>query len=200
MLGCWSPSQPGLVSIEELSARNNGFLRWLTGKEFTLPMQKMQIRCLVGKISPGGGNDNPVQYSCLGNPMERGAWWTKVHGVTKNRTQLSDWAPTLAARSNNFNHKDFGACSFGSQPRCYEHPVLSLVAQSCSTLCDPMDCSLPGSSVCGTLQSRILEWVAMPSSRGCSQPRGWTHVSRIAGGFFTIQATREAHMNILAGS
>ena len=44
------------------------------------------------------------------------------------------------------------------------------VAQSCPTLCDPMDCSLPGSSVHGILQARILEWVAMPSSRGPSQP------------------------------
>ena len=43
--------------------------------------------------------------------------------------------------------------------------------QSCQTLCDPMDCSLPGSSVRGILQAKILEWVAMPSSRGSSQPR-----------------------------
>ena len=43
--------------------------------------------------------------------------------------------------------------------------------QSCQTLCDPMDCSLPGSSVHGILQARILEWVAMPCSRASSQPR-----------------------------
>ena len=43
--------------------------------------------------------------------------------------------------------------------------------QSCLTLGDPMDCSLPGSSVHGILQAIILEWVAMPSSRGSSQPR-----------------------------
>ena len=42
--------------------------------------------------------------------------------------------------------------------------------QSCPTLCDPMDCSLPDSSVHGILQAKILEWVAMPSSRGSSQP------------------------------
>ena len=46
-----------------------------------------------------------------------------------------------------------------------------LAAQSCPTLCGPMDCSLPGSSVQGILQARILWWVAMPSSRGSSQPR-----------------------------
>ena len=49
--------------------------------------------------------------------------------------------------------------------------VLRLVAQSCLTLCDPVDCSLSGPSVHGILQARILEWVAMPSSRGSSQTR-----------------------------
>ena len=39
--------------------------------------------------SPGEGNDNPLPYSCLGNPMDRGAWWATVHGVTKSQTQLS---------------------------------------------------------------------------------------------------------------
>ena len=39
--------------------------------------------------SPGGGNDNPLQYSCLENPMARGAWWATVHGVTKSWTQLN---------------------------------------------------------------------------------------------------------------
>jgi len=60
------------------------------------------------------------------------------------------------------------------------------VSQSCPTLCDLMDCSLPGSSVHGILQTRILEWVAVPFSRGSSQPRDQTHASCIAGGFFTI--------------
>ena len=55
-----------------------------------------------------------------------------------------------------------------------------LVAKSCSTLCDPRDCSLPGSSVQGILQARTLEWVAMPSSRGSSQPRDQTHVSYVS--------------------
>ena len=66
------------------------------------------------------------------------------------------------------------------------------VAQSCPTLRDPMDCSPPGSSVHGILQARTLEWVAIPFSRGSSQPRDWTWVSCIAGRFFTIWATREA--------
>ena len=70
--------------------------------------------------------------------------------------------------------------------------TLCLVAQSCLILCDPMDCSLPGSSVHGILQARILEWAAMPSSRASSQPRDWTQVSCIAGRFFIVWATREA--------
>ena len=49
--------------------------------------------------------------------------------------------------------------------------MLCLITQLCPTLCDPMDCSPPGSSVHGILQERILEWVAMPSSRGSSHPR-----------------------------
>ena len=60
------------------------------------------------------------------------------------------------------------------------------VTQSCLTLCVPTDHSPPGSSVCGILQARILEWVAIPFSRGSSQPRDETQVSHIAGGFFTI--------------
>ena len=68
----------------------------------------------------------------------------------------------------------------------------SSVAQSCPTLCDPVDCSRPGSSVHGILQARILKWVAISFSRGSSRPRGWTRVSCTAGRFFTYWATREA--------
>ena len=68
--------------------------------------------------------------------------------------------------------------------------VLCVCVQSCPTFCDPMDCSPLGSPVPGILQARILEWVAMPSSRASSQPRGqicifW--ISCIAGGFFTTE-------------
>ena len=64
-----------------------------------------------------------------------------------------------------------------------------LVAQLCPTLCNPKDCSLPGSSVHGILQARILEWLAIHFSRGFSRPRDWTLVFCIAGRFFTIWAT-----------
>ena len=51
------------------------------------------------------------------------------------------------------------------------------ILQVCPTLCDPMDCSPPGSSVHGVLQARVLEWVSMPSSRGSSLSRDQTHIS-----------------------
>ena len=63
-----------------------------------------------------------------------------------------------------------------------------LITQLCPTLFDPMDCISPGSSVHGVLQARILDWVAIPFSRGSSLPRDQTQVSWIAGGFFTIWA------------
>ena len=63
---------------------------------------------------------------------------------------------------------------------CPEVSYESEVAQSCPTLCDPMDCSLLGSSVCGILQARILEWAAISFSRRASQPRDQTWVSCIA--------------------
>ena len=78
------------------------------------------------------------------------------------------------------------------------HPVYtekgkeSEAAQSCPTLCDPMNCSLPGSSVHGIFPSRVQQWVAISSSGGSSRPRDWTRVSCIAGRHFTIWATREA--------
>ena len=64
------------------------------------------------------------------------------------------------------------------------------VTQSCPILWDPKNCSPPGSSVHGILQAKMLEWVAMPSSRGSSQPRNWTCVSCIAGEFFTTWSPR----------
>ena len=68
----------------------------------------------------------------------------------------------------------------------------SKVIQLCPTLCDPMDCSLPGFSVHGILQARILEGVTISFSRGSSWPRDRTRVSRIGGSRFNLWGTREA--------
>ena len=68
----------------------------------------------------------------------------------------------------------------------------SEVAQSSPTLCDPMDCSLSGSSVHKIFQARVREWIAISFSRGSSRPRNQTRGSRTAGRRFTVWATREA--------
>ena len=72
-------------------------------------------------------------------------------------------------------------CLFSSLAWLLIEVKWSEVAQSCPTLCDPMDCSPPGSLVHGIFQAWILEWVAISFSRGSSQPRDWTQVSRIVG-------------------
>ena len=80
--------------------------------------------------------------------------------------------------------------SGGDEPRRLEQrwnhcAVCAQSLQSSPTLCSPVHCSPPRSSVHGTLQARILEWVALPSCRGSSRPRDQTRVSHIADGFFT---------------
>ena len=76
---------------------------------------------------------------------------------------------------------------------CLSGPKVKVkVAQSCPTLCNPVGCSPPGSSVHGILQTRILEWVTIPFSRGSSQRRDQAQAYHISGRFFTSWATREA--------
>ena len=70
-------------------------------------------------------------------------------------------------------------CISGTVP-CKGAHVCASVVQSCLTLCDPTDCSPPRSSIHGILQARLLEWVAMLSSRGSSRPRNWTRVSHVS--------------------
>ena len=75
-------------------------------------------------------------------------------------------------------------CECWTIPASYNKSCLIMLcvcvcAQSCLTLCNPMDCSLPGSSIRGILQAGILEWVAISSSTEPSQPRDWTRVSHI---------------------
>ena len=75
---------------------------------------------------PGEGTGNPLQYSCLENAMDRGAWWTIVHGVTRVRHNLTTKLPM---------HKS---------SQITDRFQFSSVAQSCPTLCDPMNPSTPG--------------------------------------------------------
>ena len=121
----------------------------------------------------------PLQSSGLENSMDKGAWQATVHGVAKSRTWLSNFHFTLS-------HYVCGNLLLSE----------SEVTQWVPTLCDPMDCSPPGSSVCEISQARILDWVAISFSRGFSRPRDRTQVSGIAGRRFTVWATRESQFAI----
>ena len=90
--------------------------------------------------SLGGGNGNSLQYSCMENPKDRRNSWTTVHGVTKNWTWLSD----LACMCHDESHH--GCCTGNSEIwlDCEYIFQSSSVAQSCLTLCDPMNRNTPG--------------------------------------------------------
>ena len=90
--------------------------------------------------------------------------------------------PYISRIFYNSNKKEPGLNLNKDEEDLYESE--SEVAQLCPTLCDPMDCSLPGFSVHGILQARILEWAAISFSRGSSRPRDWTWVSHNAGRCF----------------
>ena len=77
------------------------------------------------------------------------------------------------------------------------HHCVCSVAQRCPTICYPLEYSLPGASVHGILQAKILEWFVIPFSRGSSRPRGQTHVSCIGRWILYYWATREAHIIII---
>ena len=106
-------------------------------------------------------------------------------------------------------------CSYLNSPKEFKNPrkvrhkenhtealcFCCVCAQWCLTPCDPMDCSLPGSSVHGILHARILEWVASSFSRESTEPRNWTHtfcVSCTGGQILSHWATWEAHHNQIA--
>ena len=76
-------------SIEPFCFTLAGFLGGSAGKESACSAGDLGSIPGLGR-SPGDGNGNPLQYSCLGNPMGRGAWQPTVHGVTKSQTRLSD--------------------------------------------------------------------------------------------------------------
>ena len=147
--------------------------------------------------------------------MDGGALWAAVHGVAKSWRRLSDFTFTFhlhALEKEMATHSSVlawripgtgepgGLPSMGSRRVGHDWSDLAvaawlvwmLVAQSCLTLCDPMDCTLPGFSVHGISQARTLEWVAFSYSRGFSWPRDRIWVSCTADRFFTIWATMEA--------
>ena len=108
--------------------------------------------------SPGEGNGNPLQYSYLENPMDRGAWQVAVYGVTRVGHDLVTKPPP-------------------------PHTLMIVLGYSVVTnsatcqVCRHLVCSLPESSVHGIFQAIIQEWGAIFYSRQSSQPRDQTHIS-----------------------
>ena len=88
------------------------------------------------------------------------------------------WSLTLSACYHWGHFKEYKASAPGGYVK-WSMIKESEVTQSCLTLCDLMDCSLPRSSVCGIFQARILEWVAISFSRRSSRPRDWNQVSHV---------------------
>ena len=134
------------------------------GKESACSAGDPNLTLRLGR-SPGEGNGNPLQYSCIENPMDRGAWRATVPRVAKSWTRLSNWVRTHKCFSVIFPLQwvDTHRCTW---PGC-SYPAAAAAAkslQSCRTLCNPIDGSPPGSSIPGILQARTLEWVAISFS------------------------------------
>ena len=130
----------------------------------------------------------------LCNPLDCSLRGSSIHGILQAR--ILEWVAMPFSRgSSQPRDRIVSAVSVGLQVDSLPIAAAKLL-QWCPTLCDPMDCSPPDSSVHGILQARILKWVAMPSSRGSSQariePRSPGFDKGGKGGFFTIWATREA--------
>ena len=100
--------------------------------------------------SPGGGHGNPLQYSCLENPMDRGAWWATVHGVAKSRTQLSDFIFYLYSFPDGSVVKNLpGMQGTWVQSLGWEDPLEEEMANYSSILA----CKIPWTEEPGRLQS-----------------------------------------------
>ena len=154
------------------------------------PAMQETLVWFLGLI-PGEQIGYSLQYFGLENSLD-----CIVHGVTESRTQLSGWILkwTEYLHKRMQPHQDFSAVRPVSSSDLYSCKMINpyclkvKFAHSYPTLCDPMDYT-----IYRILQARILEWVAFPFSRGSSQPRHQTQVSRISGGFFTSSwVTRES--------
>ena len=133
-------------------------------------------------------------------PLFGDSTWIFLHGNSSSLSHGSLWSCHISPKPL----FPLAKAGHGARPRHAFSPFLSwtfssstsmevrlLFTQLCPALCNPMNCILPGYFVHGALQARILEWVAIPFSRGSSQPKNWTQVSWTAGRFFTIWATRK---------
>ena len=90
--------------------------RWLNGKESACQCRRRRFDPWMGR-APGWENGNALQYPCLENPVDRGAWWATVHGVTKSQTQLSDWARMHTCMYDDQWSKRKGLTLLNTQPQ-----------------------------------------------------------------------------------
>ena len=127
---------------------------------------------LGSRRSPGGGHGDQLQYSCLENPMDRGTCWATVYRVTRSWTGLKCAQTTYIY---NKHSKDIQIAWWITVIWKW-----SEVAQLCPTLCDSMNCRLPGSSIHEIFQARVLEWVASSFSNVHKQPIFITNILRIS--------------------
>ena len=136
------------------------------------------------------------QWSLDCKRMVRHSCYTMQHTLSMEQNEGTSvyWSDETAsghAVNSCGEGKQIGDAHSGTCSVCVCYAVLCLVTQLYLTLCNPMDCNPQAPLSMGILQARILGWVAMPSSRGSSQPWDQTQVSHIAGKFFTIWATKE---------
>ena len=121
--------------------------------------------------------------------------WMNKFSLERKRNQM--FSRNILFRLKAFKHLIVVCCFVRSKNiSSSKVKVKVLVTQSCLTVCDCMDCSPPDSSLHGILQARILEWVAMPFSRGSSRPTDRIQVFCIASRLFTIWVTREALLQV----
>ena len=132
----------------------------------------LEVRVIISKTDP---ERTGKLQEMLGNPEGDEGEGHSLHFLSRARTVCAKASKWDAERKSLCNRELF---------ICISHLYLYIyiytnayVLSRFSRLCDPMGCSPPGSSVHGILQARILEWVSIPSSRGCFQPRDLTPVS-----------------------
>ena len=160
-----------------------GFPGSSSGKELACQCRRDRDAGLIPGLgrSPGGGHVNPLQYSCLENPVDRGARQTIVHRITKSQTQLKQLSTHASSFPTSFIEETILSPIEYSWLSCkllvVGGYVCAKLLQSSLTLCNLINCSLPGSSGHGILQARILQWVAMSPSRESSQLRDRTSIS-----------------------
>ena len=146
----------------------------LLHKKETLPFVTTWISLVLNEISWTEKYKHCMTSLICGSPK------SKIQN-TKPNTQIQriDWRLSEA-----------GAEGWGKMSE-RERESESEAAQSCPSLCNPLNCSLSSASVHGIFQARVLEWVAISFSTGSSPPRDRTQVSHIGGTHFTVWATRE---------